>query len=83
MATGDILLSVAVEGGSTKSVALTSETRVKAKLVNDSASPNDLSGDDEWAAFIANTLAGIIVSDANSQLKTEASWTPVTFTEAS
>ena len=83
MATGDVTVSVAVEGGSTKTVALTSETRVKAKVVNDSASPNDLSGDDAWAAFAANTLAAIIVTDANSQLKTEASWTPVTFTEAS
>ena len=35
MATGDVTLSIAVEGGATKSVVIDSATRVKAKLFMD------------------------------------------------
>ena len=82
MATGDCVISIAVEGGVTKSVTLDSATRTKAKLqvANDS---NQLSVDANWQLYFLNDLASRIVVDANSRLEAETSWTPKTFTAAS
>jgi hypothetical protein len=82
MATGDVTVSVAIAGGVTKTVTLTSATRIKAKLLDDAASTIDLSDDAVWTAATVNNLASVIVQSANDRLRTEASWTPVSFTAA-
>ena len=82
MATGDIVISIAVEGGVTKSVTLDSATRVLSRA---SAARNDetIDTDAEWQVFEVNKLASVILSQANSQAQAAASWTPKTFTAAS
>ena len=82
MSAGDVTVSVEIEGGVTKTVTLTSATRIKAKLLNDAASDSNLSNDAAWAAFAVNELAAVIAQDAIDRLRTEASWTPVSFTAA-
>jgi len=81
MATGDVTLSIAIEGGSAKTVTLNSATREKAKLETTSED-NDLSADADWQVFEINKLAMVIVAQANSQLQAEAAITPTTFTAA-
>ena len=76
MAAGDCVLSLAVEGGVTKSVTLASAIRDKAKLAT------SVDTDALWQVFEVNKFARVIVGQANSQLESEASWTPATFTAA-
>ena len=57
MATGDVTLSIAVEGGATKSVVIDSATRVKAKLFMDNPVTQDLSDDADWQVHVINKLA--------------------------
>ena len=82
MATGDVTISVAVAGGVTKSVVLDSATRVlsRANVVGNNAA---IDTDAEWQVFEVNKLANVILSQANSQAQSAASWTPKTFTAAS
>jgi hypothetical protein len=76
MATGDVTLSIAVEGGVTKTVTLASAIRVKSKLgVN-------ISSDADWQVRTINRMGGIVLHQANKRLEAEASWTPSTFTAA-
>jgi len=82
MATGDVTISVAVAGGVTKSVVLDSATRVLSRA-NVVAQNEDIDADAEWQVFEVNKLAGVILSQANSQAQAAASWTPKTFTAAS
>jgi|TARA_R110001583_G_scaffold74928_1_gene206982 hypothetical protein len=82
MATGDVTLSIAVEGGATKSVVIDSATRVKAKLFMDNPVTQDLSDDADWQVHVINKLARQLVNNANSQLKSETSYTAKTFTAA-
>jgi hypothetical protein len=82
MATGDIVISIAVEGGVTKSVTLDSATRVLSRANvagNDAAIDTDV----EWQVVEVNKLASVILAQANSQAQAAASWTPKTFTAAS
>ena len=81
MATGDVPISVAVEGGVTKTVTLSSATREKAKL-NTTSEDHNLSVDADWQVFEVNKLARVILAQANSQLQSEAPWTPASFTAA-
>ena len=81
MATGDVILSIEIEGGATKTVTLNSATREKAKLQTTSEG-QDLSVDADWQVFEINKLAMVIVSQANSQLQQEAAITPTTFVRA-
>jgi len=74
MATGDCTLSLAVEGGVTKTVTLSSATRVKAKL------NMDISGDADWQVVEINKLGKVVTAQANSRLQAEATYTPATFT---
>ena len=76
MAAGDITISLAVEGGITKTVSLGSAIRVKSKLLL------LLDEDAEWAVRHVNISANLILSEANRQLESEATWTPATFTAA-
>jgi len=81
MATGDVTISVAVEGGVTKSVSLASATRVKNKLYRTSEN-NDLSADADWQLDVVNGWAGRLIEQANNQLESETSYTAQTFTAA-
>lgn len=83
MASGDVTISIAVEGGVTKSVALDSATRQKVKAYVDSSSDADLSADADWQVHAINKWASTLVAEANNQLEREASYTPKTFTAAS
>ena len=82
MATGDVTISVAVEGGVTKTATFNSATRVKAKLYV-TTEETDYSTDAAWQVFAVNKAAGSLVAQANKQLGIETSYTPVTFTAAS
>ena len=81
MATGDVTLSITIEGGTTKSVVIDSATREKAKLqiANDT---NGLSVDANWQLYFINDLASRIVIDANNRIETEQNFTKKTFTAA-
>ena len=81
MATDDVTISVAVEGGVTKSVSLASATRVKNKLYRTSDN-NDLSADADWQLDVVNGWAGRLIEQANNQLESETSYTAQTFTAA-
>ena len=81
MATGDVTISVAVEGGVTKSVSLASATRVKNKLYRTSEN-NDLSADADWQLDVVNGWAGRLIEQANNQLELETTFTRQTFTAA-
>ena len=82
MATGDVPVSIAVEGGVPKTATFNSATRVKAKLYA-TTDENDYSTDAAWQVFAVNNAAGALVSQAHKQLGIETSYTPVTFTAAS
>jgi hypothetical protein len=82
MATGDCVISIAVEGGVTKSVTLDSATRVLSRA-NVAGNDETIDTDAEWQVFEVNKLASVILSQANSQAQSAASWTPKTFTAAS
>ena len=84
MATGDVTLSVAVEGGVTKTVAIDSATRVLA-LAFETAMPrnsDDPVTDAEWQALMVNYLADKIVLNANRQQEAGLSYTAKTYTAA-
>jgi len=82
MATGDVTISIAVEGGATKSASFNSATRVKAKLyVTDS--DLDLSADADWQVYAVNKAASVLVAQANNQLEKETTFTAKTYTAAS
>jgi hypothetical protein len=73
MATGDITLSVAVEGGSAKTVTIDSATRVLAKARADALnSGTDLSADADYQVHIVNKFAGMVVADGNAQAEASA-----------
>ena len=85
MATGDVTISITVEGGATKSAVFDSDTRVKAKayLVSMSVSDTDFSVDANWQVKMVNNWAGNIVNQANEKAIQDATPTPKTFTAAS
>ena len=82
MATGDVTVSIAVEGGVTKTATFNSATRVKAKLYA-TTERDDYSSDAAWQVYAVNKAAGSLVAQANKQLGNETSYTPKTFTAAS
>ena len=84
MATGDVILSLAVEGGVTKTVVLDSATRAlsRARIAAGYAPDEVVDTDVKWQVVIINKLANIVLAGANTQAKSEASWTPRTFTAA-
>jgi len=81
MATGDTVISIAVEGGVTKSVTLDSATRVLSRA-NVAGNDATIDTDAEWQVVEVNKLANVILAQANSQAQAAASWTPKTFTAA-
>ena len=86
MATGDVTVSISIEGGVTKSVGLASDVRIKSKAHSVSNAPApvpDLSVDANWQINLINDFAGRIVGQANEKAKLDATPTPLTFTAAS
>ena len=81
MATGDTTISIAVEGGVTKSVVLDSATRAlsRTKIATTNIG---IDTDAEWQVFSVNKLGRVILAQANEQAQSDASWTPKTFTAA-
>ena len=81
MAIGDVTLSLAVEGGVTKTVVLDSATRIlsMARVTADDAA---IDTDAEWQVYFINKLGKVILATANAQAQSAASWTPQTFTAA-
>ena len=82
MATGDTVISIAVEGGVTKSVTLDSATRALSRTF-EARNNSDIDTDAKWQVFQVNYLANVIVAQANGQSQRAASWTRKTFTAAS
>ena len=81
MATGDVTISIAVEGGVTKSTTLDSATRVLSRA-NVAGNDAAIDTDAEWQVFNVNKLGNVMVSQANHQAKAAVSWTRKTFTRA-
>ena len=84
MATGDCSLSISVEGGVTKTIAIDSATRVLAlafETARTSTNDNPVNTDAEWQALMVNYLADHIVLNANRQQEV-VSYTPKTYTAA-
>jgi len=84
MAAGDTTISIAVEGGVTKSVVLDSATRVLARawFVKQGYPNVETDTDVEWQVKMVNELGSVILGQANAEAKAAASWTPKTFTAA-
>jgi len=84
MATGDVTLSLAVEGGVTKTVVLDSATRAlsRTKVAADYAPDEVVDTDVKWQVVVINRLANIVLAGANTQAQSEASWTARSFTAA-
>ena len=81
MATGDVVLSLAIEGGVTKTVTLDSATRVLSRTYV-AASDASIDTDAEWQVHEVNKLANVVLAQANNEAQSAASWTPKTFTAA-
>jgi|TARA_Y100001951_G_C11186423_1_gene208945 hypothetical protein len=81
MASGDVTISVAVEGGVTKSVVLDSATRALSRT-NVTTSNSAIDTDAEWQVYEVNKLGKVVLAQANDQAQKNASWTAKTFTAA-
>jgi len=81
MASGDVTISIAVEGGVTKSVVLDSATRALSRTKVAAANAT-IDTDAEWQVFNINKLGKVVLAQANDQAQSAASWTPKTFTAA-
>ena len=81
MATGDITITLAVEGGVTKTVTLNSATRVLARAYAENSDP-DIDTDVKWQVVQINKMANGIIHTANKHGIASLSYTPKTFTAA-
>jgi hypothetical protein len=81
MATGDITISIAIEGGVTKSIVLDSATRVLARAYS-TAEDSDINTDAKWQTREVNRVGNNLVSKANKQQEANLSYTAKTFTAA-
>jgi len=81
MATGDVTISVAVEGGVTKTVVLDSATRVLARASAENAD-DEIDTDVKWQVLQVNKMGNSILNTANKHGKATVSYTPKTFTAA-
>ena len=81
MATGDVTISIAVEGGVTKTVVLDSATRVLARAYVEANDP-DIDTDAEWQTLEVNKMGNGILNRANKHGIASLSYTAKTFTAA-
>ena len=81
MSAGDVTLSIAIEGGVTKTITLNSDTRVLARAyveTNDSEIDTDV----KWQVHQVNKLGKSILNTANKHGVAILAYTPKTFTAA-
>ena len=81
MATGDVTISVAVEGGVTKTVVLNSATRVLARAYVQ-AMDESIDDDAKWQVMEVNKMGNGVLNRANKHGVASLSYTPKTFTAA-
>ena len=81
MANGDITLSIAIEGGVTKTVTLDSDVRVLARALVEATNP-DIDDDAKWQVHQINKMGNGIIHTANKHGIASLSYTPKTFTAA-
>jgi len=81
MATGDVTISVAVEGGVTKTVVLDSATRVLARASAENVD-DEIDTDVKWQVLQVNKMGNSILNTANKHGIASLSYTPKTFTAA-
>ena len=81
MATGDVTISVTVEGGATKSVVLDSATRVLARAYDENLD-SDIDDDAKWQVMEVNKMGNGILNRANKHGVASLSYTPKTGTPA-
>ena len=81
MATGDVTISIAVEGGVTKTVTLNSATRVLARAYIE-AMDETIDDDAKWQVLQINKMGNSILNVANKHGIASLSYTPKTFTAA-
>ena len=85
MATGDISVSVTIEGGLTKTATVASAVREKSiEWANNSRGTEDEPDytDETWSVVMANRLARSIAHAADKQLLSDATPAAATVTEA-
>ena len=81
MATGDVTISIAVEGGVTKSVVLNSATRVLARAYVEDMDAS-IDDDAKWQVMEVNRMGNGVLNRANKHGVASLSYTPKTFTAA-
>ena len=81
MATGDVTITIAVEGGVTKTVTLNSDTRVLARAYIE-AMDETIDDDAKWQVLQINKMGNSILNTANKHGIASLSYTPKTFTAA-
>ena len=81
MATGDVTISVTVEGGATKSVVLNSATRVLARAYVEAMDEN-IDDDAKWQVMEVNKMGNGILNRANKHGVASLSYTAKTGTPA-
>ena len=81
MATGDVTITIAVEGGVTKTVTLNSATRVLARAYIE-AMDETIDDDAKWQVLQINKMGNSILNVANKHGIASLSYTPKTFTAA-
>ena len=81
MATGDVTISIAVEGGVTKTVVLDSATRVLARASAENVD-DEIDTDVKWQVLQVNKMGNNILNTANKHGIASLSYTPKTFTAA-
>jgi len=81
MATGDVTISIAVEGGVTKTVVLDSDTRVLARAFAENVD-DEIDTDVKWQVLQVNKMGNSILNTANKHGIASLSYTPKTFTAA-
>ena len=81
MATGDVTISIAVEGGVTKTVVLDSATRVLARAHAENVDET-IDDDAKWQVMEVNRAGNSILNRANKHGIASLSYTPKTFTAA-
>ena len=81
MATGDVTVSIGIEGGVTKTVTIDSATRVLARGHDENIN-SDIDTDAKWQVIEVNRIARNIVKRANDHGRASLSYTPKTFTAA-
>jgi len=84
MANGDVTLSMAIAGGSSKTVTIDKATKDKSILYLASLpTDDDAMTDIEWLVYQVNQWASTLVGEANKRLKDEVSISAKTFSAAS